>query len=89
MVSGTAYSILLFAVVITIGLWLGKLSFKGISASSDMNCGQTKATEHSLIKLVYAVFSSVTASKRSRELTANFFSCVCLTFIGLLVPTAV
>lgn len=31
MVSGTAYSILLFAVVITIGLWLGKLSFKGIS----------------------------------------------------------
>ena len=31
MVSGTAYSILLFAVVITIGLWLGKMSFKGIS----------------------------------------------------------
>ena len=31
MVSGTAYSILLFAVVITIGRWLGKLSVKGIS----------------------------------------------------------
>ena len=34
MVSGTAYSILLFAIVITAGLCLAKLNFKGITIGS-------------------------------------------------------
>ena len=34
MVSGTAYSILLFAVVITLGLSLAKFNFKGITIGS-------------------------------------------------------
>ena len=34
MVSGTAYSILLFAIAITLGLYLAKFSFKGITIGS-------------------------------------------------------
>lgn len=34
MISGTAYSILLFAIAIAVGLWLGKFSIKGITIGS-------------------------------------------------------
>ena len=34
MVTGTAYSILLFAVAITLGLMLSKLNFKGVTIGS-------------------------------------------------------
>ncbi len=34
MISGTAYSILLFAITIAVGLWIGKFSIKGITIGS-------------------------------------------------------